>query len=124
MKNLKRIPLTEISYILQENVTGTWEDSVSYNNLKEAKIDLKSYRENSKYGSRLIKRRVLKTFTREFLMSLPTIHKGHFDDVKIESKKYRFLVSRMTIEDGAKVNNEITILKLNSSFNWVEIDKY
>lgn len=119
-----KIALTEINYILQENCAGSWEDSVSYDNLKEAKADLKSYQLNSKYGSRLIKRRVLKTFERSFLLSLPTIHKGHFDDVKIESKKYRVLISRCTKADGAKIDNEITILKLNSSFNWVEVEKY
>jgi hypothetical protein len=120
----KRITLTETMYVIQGNYSGVWEDETQSTDYKEAKEDLKSYRQNSQYPSRLIRRRVLKDFSREFLLSLPTLHVGHFDNIKLESKKYRILVSRLTKADGARVDNEVIILKLNSSYNWVEINKY
>lgn len=45
------------------------------------------------------------------LNKLPTIEKGHTDDLKIvsENGKERVWLSRMTIEDGQPYNNQVTI---------------
>jgi hypothetical protein len=42
----------------------------------------------------------LKNITEAELEALPTISKGHFDDLKIETGNIRVWLSRMTKEDG------------------------
>ncbi|MEK6879073.1 MAG: hypothetical protein AABY22_05665 [Nanoarchaeota archaeon] len=46
------------------------------------------------------------------IQSLPTIHQGHFDNLKIETQSERIWLSRMTIEDGMPYNNQVTEEKL------------
>jgi len=45
---------------------------------------------------------------KEQLMALPTIHSGHFDNVKFDDGKHRVSVSRMTVADGAAEDNEVS----------------
>lgn len=54
-----RLPsTTEVQHIVQCHYGAGWEDVAASTDYKEAKRDLKSYRENHAYPSRLIKRRV------------------------------------------------------------------
>jgi hypothetical protein len=123
MKNSK-IQLTQLEYSIQQLWSGTWEEVTTESTFQDAKNQVKCYRDNMPQPVRMVKRRVLKDFSRDFLMQLPTIRQTHSDNVKIETKTYIFLVSRMTLADGANVDNEVTILRKNKSFNWVEISKF
>lgn len=45
-------------FVIQGNYTGKWEDECTSTDRAEARADLKSYRQNSPYPSRMISRRV------------------------------------------------------------------
>lgn len=51
----------------------------------------------------------MKKYTLKQLETLPTLHSGHFDNLKIETKDTRVWLSRMTIEDGMEYNNQVTV---------------
>lgn len=51
-------PTTEVQHIVQGNYGHGWEDLTGSTDYKEAKANLKDYRENDSNPTRLIKRRV------------------------------------------------------------------
>lgn len=55
-----------------------------------------------------------KTFTLAELDEMPTVWDGHIDNCKKDLPTVRLLISRMTKEDGAKYDNEVTIEKYDS----------
>lgn len=62
-------------------------------------------------------------YTVRYLASLPTLHEGHFENLKIETPKERVWLSRMTIEDGMPYNNEVTI-EYKVKGDWVTVKTY
>jgi len=56
------------------------------------------------------------------LRTAATLEQGQFDDLKLETSKYRVWVSRMTTEDGASVDNKVTIEKLVKG-TWKVLDR-
>ena len=46
------------AFIIQGNYGQGWEDETEESNIKDAKAQLRTYRENSQYPSRLIRRKV------------------------------------------------------------------
>jgi len=49
----------------------------------------------------------------DFIRSLPTLREGHFENLKLEwdaeGSRYRFLVSRMTVADGAPKDHQVIL---------------
>jgi len=46
------------------------------------------------------------------LEARPTLHSGHFDNLKAEGADYRVWLSRMTVADGMPYNNQVTLERL------------
>lgn len=63
------------------------------------------------------------TYTVQYLASLPTLHEGHFDNLKIETPTKRVWLSRMRIEDGMPYNNEVTV-EQKIKGDWVTVKTY
>jgi hypothetical protein len=66
-------------------------------------------------------------YTLEELESMPTISKGHTDDLKYEDDDTRVWLSRMTVEDGMPYNNQVTVEKyeeIDGSWIWHTVDEY
>jgi len=55
----------------------------------------------------------------DYLESLPTITVGQTDDLKIETEDTRVWLSRMTVEDGERCDNLVSVEKLNEGGRWV-----
>lgn len=55
---LQRQPKTELQYVVQGYYSQGWEDLTASTDYREARADLKAYRENAPEPVRLIKRRV------------------------------------------------------------------
>lgn len=62
-------------------------------------------------------------YTLEEIKSLPTIHSGTHGNLKIEEENRRVWVSRMTVEDGAKHNNQVIVEYLVNN-TWKVCQKY
>lgn len=58
-----RTSKTELLHVVQGHYSQGWEDLTQSTDYKEARADLRSYRENDPSPTRLIKRRVLKPIT-------------------------------------------------------------
>ena len=43
------------------------------------------------------------------LSNLPTLEQGHTDNLKYQNKMFKIWLSRMTVEDGMKYNNGVTV---------------
>lgn len=54
---------------------------------------------------------------------MPTLHCGHFDNLKISQPEFRVWLSRMTLADGAECNNQVTEESLISGV-WVITAQY
>lgn len=65
----------------------------------------------------------LDRYTLAELQALPTLSAGHFDNVKIDSNGLRVSLSRMTHEDGAPYDNQVTIERKTPA-GWKEVDSY
>lgn len=74
-----------------------------------------------------------KRYTLAELQAMPTLHSGHFDNLKVDQyvgtrPELRVWLSRMTVEDGAPCNNEVTVevytMTRKDGWNWVTVDKY
>ena len=65
----------------------------------------------------------LDKLTLKELENMPTISSSQFDDLKYETETYRVLLSRMTIADGMKYNNCVTIEAYDGDV-WFTIDTY
>lgn len=48
-------------------------------------------------------------YTLAELNSMPTIHEGHFDNIKYDDGKARVMISRMSVADGAPYDNQVTL---------------
>ncbi len=66
------------------------------------------------------------------LQALPTLAQGQADDLKIdtgaargyhEAGDLRLWVSRMTVEDGAAVDNEVAVERMDTLGRWVDISE-
>lgn len=62
-------------------------------------------------------------YTLEELNSMQTLSQGHMDDLKYDDGQYRVWLSRMTVEDGAQYNNQVTVEKLIDG-RWKIIEAY
>lgn len=58
------------------------------------------------------------------LQSLPTLHQGQTDDLKIETNRECVWLSRLTIADGMPYNNEVTIEQRNPAGEWRTVEQY
>jgi len=65
----------------------------------------------------------MRLYTAEELKKMPTLHSGHFDNLKIDTGTVRVWLSRMTVADGAPYNNQVTVERLLAG-KWTEVDKY
>jgi hypothetical protein len=67
-------------------------------------------------------------YTLEELSRLPTIRSAHFDDLKIEAGAVRVWLSRLTVADGARYENQVTVERLEAGNHgrseWRTIDQY
>ncbi|HUU88870.1 MAG TPA: DUF4240 domain-containing protein [Candidatus Glassbacteria bacterium] len=63
--------------------------------------------------------KALLPFNLENLEDMDTVHSGQFDNLKYYNDKVKVWLSRMTVEDGAKFNNMVTIEVLENG-NWKE----
>ena len=67
----------------------------------------------------------MKKFRLAELKPLETISSRKLDDLKMENEHTRVWLSRMTVADGAKHNNEVTIELFNEeAFTWKIDGKY
>lgn len=57
----QRVTKWVLVFVVQGYYGRGWEDECSSLDRKEARADLKAYRENSQYPSRMIRRRVLRS---------------------------------------------------------------
>jgi hypothetical protein len=58
-----------------------------------------------------------------YLLSLPTLESGHFDNLKIDTGVERVWLSRMTKEDGAAYDNGVTVERMNNGV-WEAVEEY
>lgn len=62
------------------------------------------------------------------LQSLPTLHQGQCDDLKIETNKIRVWLSRLTKADGMPYDNQVTIeeykLSKKDGYTWQTVEQY
>lgn len=64
-------------------------------------------------------------YTLAELEAMPTISKGHMDDLKAEIENIRIWLSRMTVEDGMPYNNMATVEFYNpKNYAWETIAEY
>ena len=64
-----------------------------------------------------------KGLTLEYLEKLPTLHSGHFDNLKIKEGDVQVWLSRMTVADGMPYDNQVTVEKLVNGV-WTTVDEY
>jgi hypothetical protein len=62
-------------------------------------------------------------YTAEQLEDMPTIHSGHYDNLKIETENTRVWLSRMTVADGMPYDNQITVEMLING-KWTTMEEY
>lgn len=62
-------------------------------------------------------------YTLNELKDMPTLHSGHFDNVKFDDGKTRICLSRLTIADGARCDNLVTVEVLQTG-EWIPVDTY
>ena len=62
-------------------------------------------------------------FPLSYLESLPTIHSGHFDNLKVDTGSLRVWLSRCGVADGMPYDNQVTIEHLKNG-RWVETAIY
>jgi hypothetical protein len=127
----RKTSTTCLEYAIQGNYGQGWEDVSTYsapdyeNPRKSALADLREYNLSGTGAHRLITRRALREdYTLAELENLPTISQGQMDDLKIQTKYIRVWLSRMTKDDGMPYDNQVTIERLNSSYNWVTISQF
>ena len=60
-------------------------------------------------------------FTVEELHEMPTLHQGHFGNLKFDDGKVRYWLSRMTKADGEKFPVQVERLQ---NGNWVTVHEY
>lgn len=130
-KTARRISTTVEEYAIQGNYGQGWEDVSTYsrpdydNPYKSARSDLREYNLSGTGAHRLITRRALREdYTLAELEALPTLSQGQMDDLKIKTKYIQVWLSRMTKEDGMPYDNQVTIERLNSSYNWVTVSQF
>lgn len=58
------------------------------------------------------------------LETLPTLHQGHSDDLKINTLTRRVWLSRLTVEDGMPYNNQVTVEVLTNEGSWMALETY
>jgi hypothetical protein len=58
-----------------------------------------------------------------YLESLPTLHTGHFDKLKVKENGLQVWLSRMTEADGMPYDNEVTIEQYIDN-NWQQIARF
>ena len=58
-----------------------------------------------------------------YLELQPTLHQGHFDNLKVDENGLRVWLSRMTVADGMPYNNEVTIEQYVNN-NWQEVIRF
>lgn len=117
------ILLTEKEYEIQGLYSGTWECVTTESNWKDAKAQVKCYRENESVPFRIVEKRPLRTFSLTELLTLPTLSQGQFDDLKIEKGVTRVWLSRMTKADGMPYNNQVTVERIVNG-NWKQLQQY
>lgn len=127
----RRTTTTYKEYAIQGNYGQGWEDVSTYsqpdydNPRKSALADLREYNLSGTGAHRLITRRALREdYTLAELEALPTLHQGQMDDLKIKTNYIQVWLSRMTKEDGIPYDNQVTIERLNSSYNWVTVSQF
>lgn len=62
-------------------------------------------------------------YSLEYLQSLPTLHVGHFDNLKIKTGNVQVWLSRMTVADGMPYDNQVTIEQYIDN-NWQEVIRF
>jgi hypothetical protein len=62
-------------------------------------------------------------YTLEQLNALPTLHSGHFDNLKIETDARRVWLSRCGVDDGLPYDNGVTVEHLRGG-RWTIVQEY
>jgi hypothetical protein len=65
----------------------------------------------------------MKRYTLAELNDMPTLHSGHFDNLKDETVDTRVWLSRMTVSDGAPYDDQVTVEKLAAGV-WTIVGQY
>lgn len=55
-------------------------------------------------------------YSLEELSHMETLFQGQFDDLKFENENTRIWLSRMSVEDGEKCNNKVTVEVLRGGY--------
>lgn len=66
---------------------------------------------------------MLRRFSLRELLEMETLRVGQADDLKYEDGDYRVWLSRMTIDDGARCNNLVTVEKIENGEVFI-VDEY
>lgn len=64
-----------------------------------------------------------KRFTLTELNEMPTLHQGHFANLKFEEGNCQVWLARTTVADGEPYDNRVTVEFLNED-GWVTLDEY
>lgn len=73
----------------------------------------------------LIDKHLYRDIPLKVLSNLPTLEQGHTDDLKYQNKMFKVWLSRMTVEDGMKYNNGVTVEYLNNiDYSWKVLYEY
>lgn len=73
----------------------------------------------------LIDKHLYRDIPLKVLSNLPTLEQGHTDDLKYQNKMFKVWLSRMTVEDGMKYNNAVTVEYLNNiDYSWRVLYEY
>ena len=62
-------------------------------------------------------------YSLEQIQSMPTIHQGHYDNLKAETFNSRLWLSRMTVKDGMPYDNQVTEEALVGG-KWITVEEY
>lgn len=57
------------------------------------------------------------------LKRMPTLHQGHYDNLKLDTGTQRVWLSRMTVADGAEADNMVRIEELRDG-SWRKVEEY
>lgn len=81
-------------------------------NLKQAYINKKAAMDDLSYPLAM-------DMSKEQLMALPTLSESQMDDLKFDDGRHRIWVSRMTVEDGAPEDNQVSFETLQNG-RWIQ----
>lgn len=65
----------------------------------------------------------MRRFSLVDIINMPTLEQGQFDNLKVKTEDKRVWLSRMTVADGMKFDNQVTVEKLIEG-KWIIKEQY